>query len=68
MTSSETKLIYLTSNKWWGDLLKSAQKAGSTATTGVGGADFLCQQDSQCPAGKTCKAIISDDKKSGCLY
>lgn len=62
MTASETKLIYLTSNKWWGDLLKSAQKAGSTATTGVGGADFLCQQDSQCPAGKTCKAIISDDK------
>jgi hypothetical protein len=45
-----------------GDLLKSAQNAGSTATTGVGGADFLCQQDSQCPVGKTCKAIISDDK------
>ena len=62
LTSSETKLIYLTSNKWWGDLLKSAQNAGSTATTGVGGADFLCQQDSQCPVGKTCKAIISDDK------
>ena len=62
LTSSETKLIYLTSNKWWGDLLKSAQNTGSTATTGVGGADFLCQQDSQCPVGKTCKAIISDDK------
>lgn len=60
-TSSETKLIYLTSGKWWGDLLKNAQEAGSTATTGVSGADYLCQQDSQCPSGKTCKAIISDD-------
>ncbi|TXI92696.1 MAG: DUF1554 domain-containing protein [Neisseriales bacterium] len=60
-TATETKLLYLTSDKWWGDLLKTAQKAGSTATTGVAGADYLCQIDAQCPAGKTCKAVISDD-------
>lgn len=62
-TAGDTKLIFLTTDKWWGDLLKAAQKAGSTALTGVDGADFLCQSDAQCPSGKTCKAVISDNRQ-----
>lgn len=47
-TALQSKLIYITTNSYWGNL------------GGVSGADSKCQTDSQCPTGKTCKAIIMD--------
>lgn len=67
-TAGETKLIFVTQDSWWGDLQEVAKKAGLDYTTGVIGADSLCAVDSQCPAGKICKAIISDnDTRIACI-
>lgn len=67
-TPSETKLIFVTQDSWWGDLQEVAKKAGLNATSGITGADSLCGADPQCPAGKVCKAIISDnDTRIACI-
>ena len=48
-TPTTARLWFITIDKWYGDLY------------GINGADDKCQADSQCPAGKTCKAVISDN-------
>lgn len=48
-TPTPAKLWFTTGSKWYGDL------------GGISGADDKCQADIQCPVGKTCKAVISDN-------
>lgn len=47
-TALQSKLIYMTTNTYWGNL------------GGVSGADNKCQTDTQCPEGSVCQAIIMD--------
>ena len=60
--TQESYLIYFANNKgngWSGNLLGAAIAANAPAsvTNGVQGADYLCQQDSQCPSGSICHAM-----------
>jgi len=45
-TAAQTKLIFMTAGKYWGDL------------GNLSGADSKCQADAACPPGSICKAIV----------
>ena len=56
---SPSLLIFVTKNAWRGDLASAGRYPGN----GLAGADALCQADTQCTPGATCKAIIATSER-----